>query len=64
MNTTVEGLEYWEWMVNSFFALDIFINFISAFENSDKNIEVRLGVIAKFYISSWFLIDLVAVFPF
>ena len=51
-------------MVNSFFALDIFINFISAFENSDKNIEVRLGVIAKFYISSWFLIDLVAVFPF
>lgn len=40
------SLTVWEWIVDALFFIDIFINFISAYENSDKNIEVRLRVIA------------------
>jgi hypothetical protein len=58
------GLETWEWIVDALFLIDIFINFVSAYENSDKNIEVRLKVIAQTYITSWFFFDLAAVFPF
>lgn len=58
------GLEAWEWVVDALFCIDLFINFISAYENSDKNIEVRLKVIAQTYITSWFFFDLAAVFPF
>lgn len=58
------GLAVWEWIVDTLFCVDIFINFISAYENSDKNIEVRMKVIAKSYITSWFFFDLAAVFPF
>jgi len=59
-----KGLVIWEWIVDALFIIDIFINFVSAFENQDKNIEVRLKVIAAMYIQSWFLFDLAAVFPF
>ncbi len=58
------GLSTWEWVVDGLFCIDIFINFISAYENSDKNIEVRLKTIARSYITSWFFFDLAAVFPF
>jgi hypothetical protein len=54
----------WEWVVDALFVVDIFINFISAYENSDKKIEVRMKDIAKTYIFTWFLFDLAAVFPF
>lgn len=58
------GLATWEWIVDALFCIDIFINFISAYENSDKNIEIRLKVIAQTYITTWFFFDLAAVFPF
>ena len=58
------SLAVWEWVVNCLFGLDIIINFISAFENSDKNIEVRFTVIARNYIQSWFILDVLASFPF
>jgi hypothetical protein len=64
IDTTSEGLAIWEWTVDALFLVDIFINFISAYENSDKNIEVRLKMIAKTYIQSWFPFDLLAIFPF
>jgi len=44
------GLVVWEWIVDGLFIIDIFINFVSAFENQDKNIEVRMKVIASTYI--------------
>jgi hypothetical protein len=58
------GLEAWEWVVDGLFMFDILVNFLSAYENSDKNIEVRLKVIARTYIQSWFIFDLAAVVPF
>jgi hypothetical protein len=36
------GLVAWEWIVDALFIVDIIINFISAYENSDKNLEVGL----------------------
>jgi len=59
-----QGLIVWEWIIDALFMADIFINFISAYENTDKNIEVRLKLIARTYIFSWFFFDLTAVFPF
>jgi hypothetical protein len=47
IDTTSYGLGAWEWTVDALFFIDIFINFISAYENTDKNIEVRLKMIAK-----------------
>ena len=58
------GLDAWEWAVNALFMVDIVVNFISAYENSDKNIEVRLKMIAKTYAQTWFLLDACACFPF
>lgn len=58
------GLVAWEWVIDALFVIDIIINFISAYENTDKNIEVRLKEIARTYILTWFLFDLAAVFPF
>jgi Ion transport protein len=61
---TSKTLEVWEWVVDGLFMIDILVNFISAYENSDKNIEVRWKMICQSYISSWFLFDAMAVFPF
>ena len=42
IETASSGLVVWEWIVDALFFVDIFINFISAYENTDKNIEVRM----------------------
>ena len=52
-------------VVDGFFTIDIFINFISAYEDPDSGLPVTsLKKIASNYISSWLIIDLVSVFPF
>ena len=61
---TSDALGAWEWVVDALFMFDLLVNFISAYENSDKNIEVRLRLIAKNYVTTWFAFDLMAVFPF
>lgn len=51
-------------VVDWLFAIDIIVNFISAVELADGNIAIQPKPIANMYIRSWFLFDLVAVFPF
>ena len=53
-----------DWVIDSLFMFDILVNFISAYEDRDKNIEVRLKMITIEYIKSWFFFDLAAVMPF
>ena len=54
-----------ETAVDGFFTIDIFVNFISAYEDPDSGLPVTgLKKIASNYISSWFIIDIVSVFPF
>ena len=38
IETASSGLVVWEWIVDALFFVDIFINFISAYENTYKNI--------------------------
>lgn len=46
------------------FLTDCFINFISAYNKSNGDIEVRLKKIAIPYLKSWFIFDLLGSFPF
>lgn len=53
-----------EFAIDSLFFVDLFVNFISAYETADKNIEFRFSWIAFSYIKSWFLFDVVSCIPF
>lgn len=64
VDDTPMGLFIWDLIVDGLFAIDIFINFLSAFEDKEDIIEVRLGKIARQYVRSWFLLDIIAVIPF
>ena len=51
-------------VVDFFFLIDIFINFISSFEDQTTGLPiVSLKEIAINYLTSWFFIDAAAVFP-
>ena len=52
-----------ETIVDIFFAVDIVLNFFSAYEKN-KVMEHRHKKIAEKYLKGWFLIDLVATIPF
>ena len=53
-----------EFSIDSLFFVDIVVNFISAYETADKNIEFRLSFIAWMYIRTWFLFDVFSCIPF
>ena len=50
-------------MLNFIFYVDLIANFITAYENEDKNVEFRLKKIALNYVQSWFFLDLIACVP-
>lgn len=47
-----------------FFFADITVNFFTMFEDSEGKMESDLNLIAKEYLSGWFIIDLVSTLPF
>jgi hypothetical protein len=54
-----------ELFIDSLFICDLFMNFISAYEdNSTGFIEVRFRKIALGYIKSWFVLDTMCSIPF
>lgn len=53
-----------EFSIDSLFFVDIIVNFLSAYENEERNIETRFSKIAWSYIRSWFFIDIVSCIPF
>lgn len=50
-------------MVDGFFLLDIIINFLSAYENSEGKTIVNCKSIAVNYLTGWFLLDLSTSIP-
>jgi len=48
---------------NYLFAIDIFVNFISAIDLENGSYEHRIDEIAKNYIKSWFLFDVSSILP-
>lgn len=52
-------------LVDLLFFIDIFVNFLSSYDDPETNLPVvDLKLIAKKYVSSWFGIDILAIFPF
>ena len=52
-------------MIELFFWIDIVLNFFHAYYDNVKQVEVTsFRLIAKNYLSKWFFIDFIAVFPF
>ena len=52
-----------DWVVDIIFIMDLFVNFMTAYEKRDGLQETRLGLIAKNYLKGWFIIDFMACFP-
>lgn len=54
-----------DYVIDAMFVFDIILNFFTAFEiEKTKRMEISLKVISISYLSSWFLIDVIATFPF
>ena len=53
-----------EFAIDSLFFIDIVMNFISAYETADKNVEFRLFYICFMYLRTWFMFDVVSCIPF
>ena len=62
------GLLIVHWMIDFFFGLDIFLNFITGVDESEedggKYVQYEYGAIAKRYVKTWFLLDFISAFPF
>ena len=43
---------------------DLYVNFVSAYTDQDRNLETNPKVIALQYLKSWFLFDAFACIPF
>ncbi|KRX02099.1 Cyclic nucleotide-binding protein [Pseudocohnilembus persalinus] len=55
---------YVDYFFDVYFFFDILINFVSVFLNGQNQIESSFQKIAVHYLTGWFIIDLVAIFPF
>ena len=53
-----------EYIVDALFGLDLIFNFISAYTDMDRNLEIRQQMIALNYIKSWFAFNSFACIPF
>ena len=58
------NFETFEYLVDFLFGCDLFVNFISAYVDNDRKLEIKVKVIAKSYIKSWFFFDAFACVPF
>lgn len=56
--------ERFEVTVDILFACDLIVNFISAYVDNDRKLEIKIKVIASNYIRSWFFFDVAACIPF
>mmetsp|Transcript_3992 Transcript_3992/g.6006 ORF Transcript_3992/g.6006 Transcript_3992/m.6006 type:complete len:88 (+) Transcript_3992:1578-1841(+) len=59
-----DGFNILENIIDVLFILDLFVNFVSAYTDQDKNLETRPKVIAMEYLRSWFFFDAFACIPF
>jgi|LauGreDrversion4_2_1035121.scaffolds.fasta_scaffold79409_6 hypothetical protein len=53
-----------EFAIDSLFFVDLAVNFVSAYETNDKNVEFRLSRISFMYLRTWFLFDVFSCIPF
>ena len=53
-----------EIFIDSMYCLDLFMNFLMAYEDQDKKIEVRWKKIAANYLRTWFFLDFISCIPY
>jgi potassium voltage-gated channel Eag-related subfamily H member 2 len=53
-----------EVVVDTIYIMDLFINFFISYLDKDRKVEVRLSNIAREYLYTWFIWDLLACIPF
>lgn len=58
------GWKFQAWFVDIMFLIDIFINFNTAYQDEDFITVDDRKSIAKTYLSGWFLMDALSIFPF
>jgi hypothetical protein len=58
------AFEPFEVFIEILFFMDLLFNFVTAYVDRDRKVEIRMSVIAKNYIQSWFFLDLFACIPF
>ena len=63
IDLTVEWLVF-DWIIDFFFAMDIFINFRTGFLDEQQILHTSSPVISKHYMRGWLFIDLVSTIPF
>lgn len=51
-------------IIDAIFLVDIIVNFLSAYQDEDLVMIDDKKIIAKSYLSGWFLLDSIAIFPF
>jgi hypothetical protein len=57
------GYSMFLYSIDVFFAIDIMMNFLTAFENSQEEIiDNRCSIITN-YLIGWFIIDFASIFP-
>ena len=57
------GVKSVNYTIDVLFFVDICVNFLSAYEKPNRKNEIKLKNIARNYLSSWFVFDLIATFP-
>ena len=65
--TTTDPMSVWyflELSVDILFGCDVMVNFISAYETDDGELELSWSRISLHYLRGWFLFDFIACFPF
>jgi hypothetical protein len=50
-------------LVDLLFIFDIVVNFLSAYEVPGNTYEIRMNILARDYLVSWFCVDFLAAFP-
>jgi hypothetical protein len=53
-----------ETFMDSMFITDFILNFLMAYEDRDKKVEVRLRYIAMNYLQGWLMVDFLSCIPF
>ena len=55
-----KGLLIVEYILDFIFLIDVFVNFLTAYYDDEHKLITDRGRIAKKYLTSWFLIDVLA----
>jgi len=63
IDAETEAMRIFDYIIDVLFAIDIFVNFISAYEGQDGKLKHQPKTIAETYLKTWFFLDIIACLP-